>query len=236
MEKRFVVYRATISGALGAWAIRMAFPDEDAQLFFMSHLRHAEILSPPPPQPVRSLRPRSSSVGSRRMIAFVECCGPNTEWVRACCGRFTHVFLWDHHKNAHEVTESFKHIDPTTHETVDTSPRNFHPRTEGYLSGCMAAVANLGVKLTESQRILFARVHDHEMGIHLYPHSHAFAEAVRRRGIEYDVHKNPALFAQLAALDPDVLEQEAITIERETSAAIGRWQWLIKNELADSAQ
>jgi hypothetical protein len=149
-------------------------------------------------------------------IFFVECSPASPEHLETCCKQVRHVHVWDHHPRARALAAKFSTIDRALHKSVSTlAGASFN--TSPYCSSCTTVCREFKLQLTEQQCKLFARVQDHELGTGLYLHSHGFAAAIARRGIDYRVESNPWLFGQLSALDPDELEREAIQIELQAA-------------------
>lgn len=127
----------------------------------------------------------------------MECFGENEEWVRRMCSKFQRVRIWEHHKRAAVILH-----------TMEQRPQNLAVKVARFRTGCMVAVRELGIQLTETQTRLFVMVQDHELGIGLNPNREAFLLGLQQCICEWDITKNPQLFAQLEGLDPDVLIRE----------------------------
>jgi len=199
MVERLVVYRAsTVSGTMGAWAVRMAYPGPGT--IFKSHDAAA------------NAPPALSGLPNSCEVIFVETCAPTADLVVACCLRFRQVYIWDHHKFSAAIAANFAGLTGTSavwnRSAGKLCPSNVSFRIERYMTGCMIACRELGVQLTPKQRTLFALVQDYELGIHLHPRSKQFGQAIMSRCIEGHIERNPALFSQLETLDPAELLSE----------------------------
>lgn len=206
MTERFVIYRSgTIGGALAAWAFHLVH--SKSTTVFMSH-------NASPSHRIGLVIPRSCE------IYFIECSPPDAETLRKYCLSVRQVHIWDHHPRTKALVEQFVTHDAVTSKTVSTLPLNASFKAAPFRTGCMTVCHELGIQLTARQRALFARVQDHELGIHLYPHSYGFAAALASKNIDYRIEANPWLFSQLSSLDPDALEREAIELQQNVAQSV----------------